>query len=230
MVAIHQGITNPALLAAIAANPDDDLPRLVYADWLDENGQPERAEFIRVSCREAELKRENPHPTKEWAEVWRKLKLLQAAIAANDWFPCTKCFPKPPRRPTNVQKKNYSQSMPSFTWDRGFITAVQCRLQGWLWWGRTLFARHPTITLVAIADKRPLQVTINGMNRFMWINNESHSYEDRAADPVLRLPKDVFEILIPDHGEVKGDRTQCYSSLPAAVGKLSDTLILYARR
>jgi uncharacterized protein (TIGR02996 family) len=37
-----------ALLSAIIANPDEDTPRLVYADWLDENGQPERAEFIRV--------------------------------------------------------------------------------------------------------------------------------------------------------------------------------------
>jgi uncharacterized protein (TIGR02996 family) len=37
-----------ALLAAILAAPDDDTPRLVYADWLDEHDQPERAEFIRV--------------------------------------------------------------------------------------------------------------------------------------------------------------------------------------
>jgi uncharacterized protein (TIGR02996 family) len=37
-----------ALLAAILATPQDDLPRVVYADWLDEHGQPERAEFIRV--------------------------------------------------------------------------------------------------------------------------------------------------------------------------------------
>jgi uncharacterized protein (TIGR02996 family) len=37
-----------ALHAAILAAPDDDTPRLVYADWLDENGHPERAEFIRV--------------------------------------------------------------------------------------------------------------------------------------------------------------------------------------
>lgn len=37
-----------ALLAAIYANPDEDTPRLVYADWLDEHDQPERAEFIRV--------------------------------------------------------------------------------------------------------------------------------------------------------------------------------------
>lgn len=40
--------TEPALLAAIAASPDDDLPRLVYADWLDENGRHLRAEFIRL--------------------------------------------------------------------------------------------------------------------------------------------------------------------------------------
>lgn len=40
----------PALLAAIRAHPDEDTPRLIYADWLDENGQPERAEFIRLQC------------------------------------------------------------------------------------------------------------------------------------------------------------------------------------
>jgi uncharacterized protein (TIGR02996 family) len=39
-----------ALLAAIRQLPDDDAPRLVYADWLDEHGQPEQAEFIRVQC------------------------------------------------------------------------------------------------------------------------------------------------------------------------------------
>jgi len=36
-----------ALLAAIHADPDDDTARLVYADWLQENGQPDRADFIR---------------------------------------------------------------------------------------------------------------------------------------------------------------------------------------
>ena len=37
-----------ALLAAIAAHPDEDTPRLAYADWLDEHGRHIRAEFIRV--------------------------------------------------------------------------------------------------------------------------------------------------------------------------------------
>ncbi|OWK34309.1 TIGR02996 domain-containing protein [Fimbriiglobus ruber] len=35
-------------LAAIRANKADDLPRLVYADWLDEHGRHSEAETIRV--------------------------------------------------------------------------------------------------------------------------------------------------------------------------------------
>ncbi len=42
--------TNPALEAAVIAAAEDDLPRLVYADWLDEHGDPARAAFIRVQC------------------------------------------------------------------------------------------------------------------------------------------------------------------------------------
>lgn len=40
--------TERALLRGIIANPDDDTARLVYADWLDEHGQHERAELIRA--------------------------------------------------------------------------------------------------------------------------------------------------------------------------------------
>jgi uncharacterized protein (TIGR02996 family) len=41
-------ITGDSLLAAIIDSPADDAPRLVYADWLEENGDPDRAEFIRL--------------------------------------------------------------------------------------------------------------------------------------------------------------------------------------
>jgi uncharacterized protein (TIGR02996 family) len=39
------------LLRAVADRPDDDAPRLAYADWLDENGRTERAELIRLQLR-----------------------------------------------------------------------------------------------------------------------------------------------------------------------------------
>jgi uncharacterized protein (TIGR02996 family) len=43
-----------AFLQAILENPDDDTPRLIYADWLEERGDP-RGEFIRIQCRLAML-------------------------------------------------------------------------------------------------------------------------------------------------------------------------------
>lgn len=42
---------NAAFLAAIYEEPNDDTPRLVYADWLEDHGHPERAELIRLQCR-----------------------------------------------------------------------------------------------------------------------------------------------------------------------------------
>jgi len=40
-----------ALYRSILANPADNTPRLVYADWLEENGRAEEAEFIRIESR-----------------------------------------------------------------------------------------------------------------------------------------------------------------------------------
>jgi uncharacterized protein (TIGR02996 family) len=44
-----------AFLSEIIANPDDDTARLVYADWLEDNDDPERAEFIRAQVRLASM-------------------------------------------------------------------------------------------------------------------------------------------------------------------------------
>ncbi len=61
-----------ALLAACRARPADDLPRLVLADWLDENGQPERAEFVRIQV-------EVSHPSADVARI-RGLKKREAEL------------------------------------------------------------------------------------------------------------------------------------------------------
>src|SRR5438552_1311228 len=39
-----------AFLCDICEHPDDDSPRLIYADWLEEHGQRDLAEFIRLQC------------------------------------------------------------------------------------------------------------------------------------------------------------------------------------
>ena len=68
-----------ALLAAILANPDDDTPRLVYADWIQENGQPLRAEFIRAQI---EAVRAEPFSPEARRAADRARKLLEANRAA----------------------------------------------------------------------------------------------------------------------------------------------------
>ena len=35
---------------SIRSTPDDDGPRLIFADWLDEHGESDRAEFVRISA------------------------------------------------------------------------------------------------------------------------------------------------------------------------------------
>lgn len=44
-------ITHAGLLQAILAAPDDDTPRVVYADWLDDHGEVTLAAAIRDSGR-----------------------------------------------------------------------------------------------------------------------------------------------------------------------------------
>jgi uncharacterized protein (TIGR02996 family) len=55
-------------IAAICREPENDMLRLVYADWCDENGQSDRAEFIRLQL--------NPNKTKATGE--REWELLDA--------------------------------------------------------------------------------------------------------------------------------------------------------
>lgn len=49
-----------AFIQSIREAPRDDAPRLIFADWLEEHGQSDRAEFIRVQCRLARIKEAGP--------------------------------------------------------------------------------------------------------------------------------------------------------------------------
>ncbi|QJW95334.1 TIGR02996 domain-containing protein [Frigoriglobus tundricola] len=50
-----------ALLRVIAAHPDEDTPRLAYADWFEEHGNPDRAAFIRGQIELARLETDSLH-------------------------------------------------------------------------------------------------------------------------------------------------------------------------
>jgi uncharacterized protein (TIGR02996 family) len=75
-------MTDEAFLQAILDNPDDDAVRLVYNDWLEEHGQPDRAAFIRVQIalnalpdddpRRPELEARERQLLGEYGEEWAR--------------------------------------------------------------------------------------------------------------------------------------------------------------
>ena len=85
-----------ALLGTVAAYPDDDLPRLVYADWLEDRGDDGRADFVRTQVQLAREPEWSPlavrckhfRPEMLTGEPWRAtLPTLPPRVAA--WHPET---------------------------------------------------------------------------------------------------------------------------------------------
>jgi uncharacterized protein (TIGR02996 family) len=71
-----------ALLAAIAAAPDDDLPRLVLADWLEERDDP-LGEFIRLQIELEPLRVPRADPSAELERV-KQLECIPPGHAERD--------------------------------------------------------------------------------------------------------------------------------------------------
>jgi uncharacterized protein (TIGR02996 family) len=78
------------ILARILADPDDDTARLVYADWLQEQGDDARPEFIRAQCRVAQLPSartaNSREPRADRSRLQFRITQLWHANAA-DWIP-----------------------------------------------------------------------------------------------------------------------------------------------
>jgi uncharacterized protein (TIGR02996 family) len=75
-------VNRDSFLSEIAERPDDDGTRLVYADWLEDNGDPDRAEFIRVQIERARLPDEDDRQA-ELEACERRLLLKHA----DRWVP-----------------------------------------------------------------------------------------------------------------------------------------------
>jgi uncharacterized protein (TIGR02996 family) len=120
----------PGFLAAIQANLDDDTPRLVFADWLDEHGQSERAEFIRLQC-ELEPIREDFSNERADALRAREEELIQ-----HFW----------PRWRAERERLfgQWAYSI-GFTMRRGFLDTLALPVQWFLSSGETIRQEVPTL-------------------------------------------------------------------------------------
>ena len=105
-----------ALLQAIIHAPDDDAPRLAYADAAERSGDRDRAEFIRVQCT---LDRSPPDSAERTALASREKDLL----AQHGWEWAEE-FGKPPGETYGRPKVH------EWVYRRGFIERVEMYLGG----------------------------------------------------------------------------------------------------
>lgn len=79
-----------SFLAAIRAAGFDHAPRLVYADWLDEHGQPDKAAFLRANCESDKVDTEerdlglNPFNAPGHSDRVRRNRTLRELIESAD--------------------------------------------------------------------------------------------------------------------------------------------------
>lgn len=125
MEAIAMALPTPtdgdAMLAQILAHPEDDTLRLVYADWLQEHDQPERAEFIRWQVgRDATTWATDSDPVRTMGRPWMRAE-LDAIPLSPPW---------------------------EVAYRRGFIAQLACTADGWLARGDQIRERHPVTRVV----------------------------------------------------------------------------------
>lgn len=123
-----------AFLRAIRDTPADDTPRLVFADWLDDHGDPEWAELIRVQVELEPIHEELDNPRRrELAD--RETELL--AVHADRWL-----------GPVHDIAAEYPAYGPVFR--RGLPESVSLSLDTFLARGGELFAACPTVREVCV--------------------------------------------------------------------------------
>jgi uncharacterized protein (TIGR02996 family) len=137
-----------AFLLKIAAAPHDDLPRLVAADWLEDRGEPQRAELIRLQCELEHPERHSPQVLRELR--WHERRLWNMPTGGPLWA-CEAC--------PNIVQFDFSQPWHSLgglgitghervQFRRGFPELLNCSAPEWRAFGHRIVPRQPLGQLV----------------------------------------------------------------------------------
>lgn len=224
-----------AFMADIIANPEDDTPRLIFADWLDDNGEPERAEFIRVQCAIwtvettcgcggksgghkqtggqhtnggcAAMELRWPNPDGPPRARIRAVDLLEKMVQRYD---------RNSRMPAKyvwagpaVEELAYGDTE-RWEYRRGFVAEIRCTEAAWLFRGPAIVREQP-IEVVRLTDKKPRQ----SGNVWVWCSETLDSAEESET-----LPNFLYNLLRRKGSEV---------SREAACDRLSRACILWAK-
>ncbi len=162
-----------ALLTAVLDDYDDDLPRLALADFWEEHGQPERAEFVRVQVALAAWKGVDGEHCPECGQHWK----WRVGAGESEWSDCKndhrwnsndyrtlrrregELLNAVPAGATSANKFFWLDNATfeatimggaspeavssGLVWRRGFVHSITCTAADWLEHGDAILAAQP---------------------------------------------------------------------------------------
>ncbi len=207
-------MTHQGFLQAILAEPDDDTHRLVYADWLDEHGEEERAEFIRVQCELAKVRCLCRNDDGTWNGACafcnsnelrrRERELLDGDQDGDSWFLGFEGYDL-----GTLQPKSFSPNDPPFgIIRRGFVESVTLSSEDWLQHGDALVQAAPLreVRLTTLPEVQRVRVGKERRHRRLLgkdnlihasIIQPSDVREYRSTHPDMRVWEVFDRLLIP---------------------------------
>ena len=240
-----------ALLRTIRTYPHDTLPRLVAADWLEENGHPERAEFIRLDCEPGGIGYADAH------RLWHR---YNAERWCGDLYAAGLVTVSPAVWDPAVWDHAYQDRAGRAAIRNGFVEEVRCPLGWWVggqcehctggtlprylpgesgrdacqWCGGTgrttghgpeVVARHP-VSVVRVVDAVPVAQSRNRMAYFGWFNS---ARGNPLGEPMAELPPYVLLRLAEWdnswHHDIRDDAAKYYPTAALAHAALSRALL-----
>ena len=161
--------TRDSLLAYVLEHPDDDAARFVFADWLEENGDGPRAEFIRVQIESARC----PTDDARHQELEHRAQKLLAEFG-----------------------KQWLHEIPGWSrgdvrFERGFVAHVGATARAFAKGAAALFRRAPirSVTLRSTTDAQLLDiVAAGGLANIQGLNLSRNLLTDSSLVPMLSSP------------------------------------------
>lgn len=226
--------TRDVLLQAILADPADDLPRLAYADVCEEEGDPDRAAFIRESIAIANTgwtRCENvpiaAMPKRcgqcQWCQHARVIDLLHtpvcnSAIGKQPFdYVCTWGYGfSRPRQKSNPEAVLY--------FSRGWLREIAMSEKLFLGHGKELFCSHP-IELVRLTDRLGIVEDWSRYERYCWLSPAREARANVNWQAAIIHERRIFDLL--EGSAILSGWARLYSTLHAADTDLSQACVRY---
>jgi len=156
-------MSHAGFLQAILAAPDDDTPRLAYADWLEERGDP-RGEFIRVQCELAQIGNPMSEAEDSRDDILRERERELLATHWPEWRPHRWCYCANMDGPDLAHDDDWWVA----TFRRGFVHSLTLPAAAWLEYADAILATNPVREVTLTTLPQVEQQTIGRVHDPSW--------------------------------------------------------------